>query len=161
MSWSLQLRNGDLTLGGTSLGQTVGGNKLVQDLRCALLERRGHDVSHLTYGSLLDGGLDDFGVEQPSLIGTNDWNRIALRVEAEIRRISRVHQGAQLERARQDRLTYGESTLDPQELLLQIQDIKMIQAQDKLMVSVSLVTGNHQTITINTPIGSNTPVVTV
>lgn len=159
MSWSLQLRNGDLALGGTSFAQTTGGNKLVQDLRCALLEHRGHDDMHISFGSLLDGGMDDFGVQQPSLIGTNDWNRIALRVEAEIRRIAQDHQQKQLERARQDRYTYGESTLSGNELLLQVTDIQMMQAQDALMVSVHLVTGTGQAIVINTPVAS-APVVT-
>lgn len=160
MSWSLQLRNGDLALGGTSFGQTTGGNKLVQDLRCALLEHRGHDDMHASFGSLLDGGLDDFGIEQPSLIGTSDWARIALRVEAEIRRITQEHQQRQLERAKQDRYTYGESTLSGSELLLQVSDIRMMQAQDALMVSVSLITGTGQAVVINTPITNGTVVTT-
>lgn len=154
MSWSLQLRNGDLALGGAQLGQVTGQAKLVQDLRCAILEPRGHDDMHVTYGSLIDGGLDDYGVYQESLIGTNNWERAALRIESEIRRICLNHQRLQLERARQDRYTYGESTLNKDELLLQVADIKMQQAQDQLLVTVSIITGAGGVVDINVPIDS-------
>lgn len=152
MSWSLQLRNSDLALGGAQLGQVTGQAKLVQDLTCALLERRGTDDMHPGYGSLIDGGLDDFGVEQPSVFGSSDWQRIGLRVESEIRRICSEYQRAQLERARQDRYTYGKSTLSNDELLLQVNQISMYQAQDTLLVTVSITTGNSQQVSIDLPL---------
>lgn len=152
MSWSLQLRNGDLALGGAQLGQVTGGAKLVQDLRCAILESRGMDDMHPLFGSLIDGGLDDYGVEQPSIIGTSDWDRIALRVDAEVRRICSEYQRQQLARAREDRYTYGESTLRSDELLLQVNSIQMVQAQDQLMVTVSITTGNGTEKTLDIPV---------
>lgn len=154
MSWSLQIANGDLALGGAQFGQVTGQAKLVQDLRCALLEERGHDDMHPGFGSLIDGGLDDYGVYQQSLIGTTDWSRIALRVESEIRRICQEYQRAQLERARQDRYKFGESTLSQDELLLQISSIEMLQAQDQMMVTVSLITGSGSQVNMNVPVDS-------
>lgn len=152
MSWSLQIRNGDLALGGAQFGQVTGQAKLAQDLRCAILEQRGHDDMHRGFGSLIDGGYDDFGEYQESVVGSSDWQRVALRVEAEIRRICGEHQARQLERARQDRYQYGQSTLSPDELLLQVSRIDMQQAQDRLLVTVSIITGNGNHVTLNVPV---------
>jgi hypothetical protein len=154
MSWSLELRNGDLSLGGTRLGSVTGGQKLVQDLRCAFLEPRGWDDIHPSYGSLLDGGLDDNGIQVDSVIGTNNWERIALRVEGEIRRICALYQQSQVDRARADRYTYGESTLAPNELLIRVSSVQMYQAQDTLLAHVTLETGIGDTVEIDIPVSS-------
>lgn len=158
MSWSLQLRNGDLALSGNRLGQVTGAPKLVQDLRCAILEPRGTDDAHPKYGSLIDGGRDDKGNEVRSLIGESDWDLIALRIESEIRRIGSDHQQRQIERAKRDRFTYGQSTLVNDELLADIEHIDMFQAQDRLLVSVTVKTGQNQTFTIDVPISETIPV---
>lgn len=159
MSWSLELRNGDLTIGGTRLGAVTGSQKLVQDLRCALLERMGTDPSHRGYGSLLDGGRSLDGVEHPSLLGGMDWNRIALQVEAEIRRIASDHQDRQLARTSADRSTYGKSTLSTGEVLAGLKDVRLIQVQDALNVVVTLQIGSGETQTLNIPLSSE-PVIT-
>src|SRR4051812_37950439 len=109
MSWSLQLRNGDLALGGANLGIVTGSQKLTQDLRCAILEKMGTDELHPWYGSLLDGGMDAEGVVSPGYIGETDWELGALNVQAEIRRIAKQYQDAQAARLENDRLTYGHS----------------------------------------------------
>jgi hypothetical protein len=69
MSWSLRIQNGDLMLDGTNLGRATGSAKLIQDLRCAILEKMGTDDLHPEYGSLLDGGRDESGDVQPGYIG--------------------------------------------------------------------------------------------
>lgn len=107
---------------------------------------------HPSFGSLIDGGIDDLGTEQPSMIGSHDWERTALRVEGEIRRICADYQRQQLARARADRYAYGKSTLSNDELLLQINDISFQQAQDQLMVTVHITTGNNQTQRIDLPL---------
>jgi hypothetical protein len=155
MSWSLQLRNGDLTVEGAKLGQVTGSNKLIQDLRCALLEARGSDDLHPKFGSLIDGGINDEGQPVPSVIANTNWELAALRIETEIRRIAAEHQRRQLTRAQSDRRTYGESTLSNTELLAEISGIQMFQAQDKLLVQVSLRLGDHQTRTIDIPLPIN------
>lgn len=140
MSWSLQLRNSDLALGGTQLAQVTDFQKLVQDLRCALLEHRGSDDMHPTYGSIIDGGFDQNGIEVISLIGTNDFQYAIHLIESEIKRVAAYHQASQVQRSKNDRLTYGESTLTPSELLVSIKNINFAQAQDKLVVNVVLQT---------------------
>jgi hypothetical protein len=151
MSWSLEINNGDLTTPGARLGQVAHGAKLVQDLRCALLERRGNDDMHPTFGSMIDGGRDEFGNEVQSIIGTHQWDFIAMRVEGEVRRICAEHQQRQLDRAKADRLTYGESTLGNDELLIRIGNFSMTQAQDRLLVQITLETGSGSHV-LNIPI---------
>lgn len=152
MSWSLELRGGDLTIDGAKLGRTTGAQKLVQDLRCALLEPRGFDDFHPTYGSLIDGGIDEYGVTVPGIIGSVDWEFAALRIQSEIRRVATEYQKQQATRARNDRSVLGESTLTNDELLLDISDIQMTQAQDRLMVRVTLRTATGQTIPVDIPL---------
>jgi hypothetical protein len=158
MSWSLALRNGDLALGGTQLATVTSSRKLVQDLRCALLEPMGTDDLHPSFGSLIDGGRKPDGTMVPSLIGSHNWRRAAIEVRAEINRIADEHRRRQLMRAREDQFTYGKPTLDPGELLIQITDLRMVQVQDSLVVNVTLKVGNGTTHEINIPI-SNTPVI--
>lgn len=158
MSWSLGLKHGDLFLDRGGYATTTGPNKLVQDLRCALLEERGHDPHHPEFGSLIDGGVDEYGHYVSTLIGDDDWDFVAMRVDGEIRRISALHQQAQIERSKRDRGTYGQSTLIPDELLLEVKSVTMQQAQDSLMVSVVLQTGDSREIAINVPITNQVPI---
>ena len=154
MSWSLQLRAGDLVVGGASFGVVTEQNKLVQDLRCAILERMGTDEDHPWFGSLIDGGRLN-GVEQESLIATTDWNVAVLQVESEIRRIADQYQKQQIARVEQDRTVYGKPTLTPGEILMGISNIQFFQAQDNLLCRVTLITGADTEIPINVPLGSN------
>jgi hypothetical protein len=160
MSWSLQIRNGDLSVSGAKLGTVTGGSKLAQDLRCALLTERGSDDLHPTFGSLIDGGRNDAGDWVQSLIGSTDWELIAMRVEAEIRRICLDQQARQVFRAQQDRMVYGQSTLSNDELLLQVDSVQMFQAQDTMMVRVSIITGTGQKQTVDVAVSDQTPITT-
>lgn len=155
MSWSLQLRGGDLTIGGASFGVVTQQQKLVQDLRCAILERMGTDPDHSWFGSLIDGGRLN-GVEQESIIATDNWDVAVLAVESEIRRIVDLYQKQQILRTEQDRTTYGKPTLTPGELLMGVGNLEFFQAQDNLLCRVTLVTGADQNIQVNVPLGTNT-----
>lgn len=142
-------------IGGSNFGTVTDQNKLVQDLRCAILERMGTDEDHPWFGSLIDGGRLN-GVDQPSLIATDDWNVAVLAVEGEIRRIVDQYQKAQIVRTERDRSTYGSPTLTPGELLMGVGDIQFYQAQDNLLCRVTLITGADGEITVNVPLGTNT-----
>lgn len=153
MSWSLKIRNGDLVLGGSSLGTVTSSDKLVQDLRCALLEPRGFESIDPDYGSTLDGGYVN-GVYQNGVIGETDLSRIQSIVKGEIQRVAKHHQDLQYSRITDDRSKYGSSTLSGGELLIDVSDIDIYQIQDTLIVSVTLSVGNGTT-TINVPIPGN------
>lgn len=152
MSWSLEIKNGDLALRGASLGQVTGGQKLVQDLRCAILESRGHDDHHPEFGSLIDGGTDESGQDVASVVASSNINYVTMRVQSEIRRIATAQQRRQLARSQADRYTYGSSTLDNGELLVNVAGIEMTQIQDTLLVRVNLQVGNGQTVSLNIPV---------
>jgi hypothetical protein len=152
MSWSLQLRNGDLALSGTNLGQVSGSEKLVQDLRGAILERMGTDDMHPWFGSLIDGGRNADGLVELGIIGETDIELAALNLQSEVRRIATQYQETQARRLENDRLTFGASTLDPSEILLSIQSIRVMQAQDRLLVTIEIQTGTGQTINLDVPV---------
>lgn len=141
-------------VGGASFGTVTQQTKLVQDLRCAILERMGTDEDHPWFGSLIDGGRLN-GVNQESLIGTSDWNLAVLSIESEIRRIVDQYQKQQILRTEQDRTTYGKPTLTPGELLMGISNVQFFQAQDNLLCRITLVTGADAEIPLNIPLGTN------
>lgn len=155
MTWSLQLRNGDLTIDGARFGTVTNQAKLVQDLRCAILERMGTDEDHPWFGSLIDGGRLN-GVDQESIIATDDWNVAVLRVESEIRRLVAQYQSQQVVRSEQDRGVYGKPTLTPAEILMGVGNIQFFQAQDNLLCRITLITGADTELNLNVPLGSNT-----
>jgi len=144
MSWSLEIRSGDLTLRGIQLGKVTDHQKLVQDLRAALLEPQGTDDAHFNFGSVIDGGRRPDGTQIPSLLASVNWDRVAMDLESEIRRIGNDYQKRQLTRAQSDRLTYGSSTLSNNEILYNITNIDMIQAQDVLLCNITLQTGSGE-----------------
>lgn len=159
MTWSLKIRNGDLALDGTNLAQTTGPYKLVQDLRCAILEKMGTDDLHPDFGSLLDGGRMPDGTEAQSVIGSTSWEEVALIVESEIMRITNQLQRRQVARGEADRHVYGRSMQTPNELLQQVSSIDMLQQQDHLVVRVALETGSGQTQVLDLPVASE-PILT-
>jgi hypothetical protein len=106
MTWSLQIRNGDLTLAAAHYGTVTGEQKLVQDFRAYLLERMGTDDMHPDYGSLLDGGRLPSGRSVQGIIGETDPDIAELTISTEIKRIANEYQARQLERAKEDRQIY-------------------------------------------------------
>jgi hypothetical protein len=117
VSWSLQIRNGDLVVDQRKVGVVTGWQKLLQDLRCHLLERLGNDSMHPEFGSVLDGGVGPGGVEIEGIIGEIDEEVARSFIATEVGRIITEHQQKQLDRARSDQMGYGKHTLLDGELL--------------------------------------------
>jgi hypothetical protein len=141
MTWSLKLQNGDLALGGKGFQKATDDEKLIQDLRCHLLQKMGENDLHPTFGSLLDGGVMPDGQLKQSLIGMNDQNLAASLIQIEIQRILSNYQDAQLARAKQDKIHYGKATLTKKEVLFAINSIQVTANMDNLYVLISLTTG--------------------
>lgn len=156
MSWSFNITGGDLILGGPGGFSTLSGtDKLLQDLRCRLLEPLGTDPMHPDFGSSLDGGIDTSGAQIVSHIGSTLTPEVALEVEAEVIRCLQSHQQTQIARLREEQQTYGGKTyLTNEELLYQIISVDSVQIQDTLVVRVVLQTGSGQTINITQPVGT-------
>lgn len=159
MSWSLRIKNGDLAPEGNRFAQVNGTAKLVQDLKCSILESRGFDRFHPEFGSIIDGGIDEYGNYSPSLIGETDWDFAALKIESEIRRICTEHQRRQIERDKIDRTRYGRSTIDPSEMLDSVSRVEIQQAQDKMMVNVLIRTASGATTSLRVPVADNAGVI--
>lgn len=147
MSWSLRLHNGDLALSGSSLATVTNEEKLVQDLRCALLEKMGTDSLHPTYGSTIDGGTLPDGNEAPGVIGLSP-QAAAMTVQSEIQRVVQTYQAQQLARAKNDRLTYNRVSLTPNEVLLSVPSITIEQKQNALNITVTLQTASGQNVAV-------------
>ena len=152
MSWSLQIKDGDFRVDSAHLGTVIGQNKLVQDMTCAIMERMGTDNLHPEYGSLIDGGRTPDGVVATSVIGDTDTEMVALKIESELTRIARQLQRQQLARAKADKMTYGNATLSPQEVLMELQGVDFSITLDRLTVFVHLVTATGFEFDITIPI---------
>jgi hypothetical protein len=109
----------------------------------------GSDPLHPNYGSLIDGGMLSDGTVVDSPIGQTDWNMIALKLESEIRRIAAAYQNSQLQRAKNDRIYYGRSTLTANEILAAVSAIHFTQNADALIVEIVIETGDFQLRTTN------------
>lgn len=149
MTWSLKLQNGDLVISGSGLGTADNEAKMVQDLRCQLLEKMGNDVLHPEYGSLIDGGITPDGTVNESVIAGDDWGLAKIKVQNEITRVINDYQRRQLERAKFDRAQYGKQTLTPREVISGINGITFVESLDQLIVQVHLQTMSGQSETID------------
>lgn len=148
------IANGDLSFNGSSLDTVQGSDKLVQDLMCCVLEPMGTDDMHPTFGSLIDGGIDQDGDQVPGVIGTPNDAYAAAYVDSEIQRICQQYQTQQQTRYTNDIAVYGTSTITASEALLSIDDISAVSSMDHLIVTASLSTGSGQ-IPVSLPIASN------
>lgn len=138
MSWSLQLRNGDLFHHDGHYATCEGPVKLVQDLRLALLEHMGSDDFHPDFGSTFGGGRYPDGTEVEGVIGSLNFNQAALDIETDIRRIESDHQERQLNRMQSDSITYGRTTLRRDEILEAITAIRFAQVGTTLFCEITV-----------------------
>lgn len=153
MSWSFLIRNGDLAQDGPGYAKATAGTKLGQDLRCALLTRRSSNPDEPSFGSILNGGVAADGTALTPLTGSSDWDRVALLVESEIRRVGREYQSYQADRTRNDQAVYGTTTLTDDEVLASIDSIDFVSVEDNLLVNVTIssLAGRQQALTL--PVG--------
>lgn len=152
MSWSLQIRNGDLVTDGAKLGVVTRQAKMLQDLSHWILERMGTDSLHPAYGSLIDGGIAPSGQYVEGVIGSGDMEFAEVLVEQELRRIVGEYQQYQLARAKNDRLTSGKATLTADEVVIDINEILIVQDADELQVQVVLTTASNQSAILEVPL---------
>src|ERR1017187_5637340 len=110
MSYSLMISNGDLSFNGASMNTVQGGDKLVQDLACCVLEPMGTDNLHPTFGSTIGGGINPDGSYNPGVIGEPNDAMAATQVQGEITRIVKQYQAQQQARFQADVAVYGKGT---------------------------------------------------
>lgn len=154
MTWSFHTKNGDLNLGGTGGFATVTGQqKLVQDLKNWLLEPRGTDPLHPDFGAVLDGGLLPDGSFSDSLIGNELTAEALVLVESEVRRVLASYQQQQLDRlTRENSLYGGKNTFSLGEVLASVNAVSLQQANDTVIVTVTIQTGDGDSISFTQPL---------
>lgn len=155
MTWSFHTRNGDLNLGGSGGGfaTVTGQQKLVQDLKNWLLEPRGTDPLHPDFGAVLDGGLLPDGSFADSIIGNELNSEALLLIESEVRRVLAAYQQQQLDRLTRETTLYGgKNTFAMGEILTAVQSVRLQQASDTVLVTVTIQTGDGNTITFSQPL---------
>lgn len=153
MSYSLQVRSGDLNPSGGQVATVQGAQKLVQDLRCALLEPRGNDPLHPDFGSLLNGGIDEIGRTQPGVIGATISSEVLLGLESEIRRVINRHAIEQQSQLYDEQNSYnGQTTLTYDEIIQSIDAVDVTTVGDVAVVSVMIRTADNQSFQIIRPV---------
>lgn len=151
MSFSLELKNGDLGLSGTSLGTVINAAKLQQDIVSAILTPLGFMELHPEFGSTLEDNL--INPDLPGIIGERDFPEAATIVRAELVRICQNYQAQQIARNEADAVRFGKYTLTPGEILIRIVSITFAQAEDHLLCKLKLEIGNS-TLELNIPVSS-------
>ncbi len=148
MSFSLELKNGDLGLSGTSLGTVTNAAKLQQDLVSAILTPLGFEELHPQFGSILENDLINPEVQ---IIGSRDFSHAAALVRSELIRLCQNYQAQQIARNEDDGMKFGKPTLTPGEILLSVRGVTFTQAQDHLLCTLKLEIGNDS-IELNIPV---------
>ena len=150
MSFSLELKNGDLGLSGTSFGTVVDAAKLQQDLTSAILTPLGFEELHPQFGSILEEDLINPEVQ---IIGSRDFQHAAALIRSELTRLCQNYQAQQIARNEADAIKFGKPTLTPGEILLQVLGIKFVQAEDHLLCTLTLEIGND-TLEVSIPVST-------
>lgn len=155
MTYSLNIQGGDLSLGGPGgLSVVSGTDKLIQDLKCWLLEPMGTDPLHPDYGSILDGGATPGSSVSAGMIGTTLDGVALLRVEAEVTRVLNLYQRQQINRLQIEQSLYnGKNTYTHGEILASVDSVIAKQFKDTIIVNVVIRTANGQTLTFSQPLG--------
>lgn len=139
MSKSFALVNGDLALGPGRAFQLVSGKaKLLQDLKLWILERIGTDPATPTFGSRLDGGIED-GNRDPSYIGQIITTETLMGIRGEVIRLIQNYQAMQYEKIRAETIAYvGQTTLDNDEVIDSIDKITTSVFGSTIVVQVGI-----------------------
>lgn len=117
----------DIKLKGSHVGLVYGRDKLIQDLTLWLTERYRSDRFHSNYGSILDGFIGE--VMDPMT---------ASEVEAEVHRVLQNYQMVQYRRMQDD-----PTSLSPEEVLVEVEDVNAKVDFDSVVVVISIVTGTR------------------
>lgn len=138
------LSSGDLVLAGNAYGMVAGTARVQQQIALCLREPFGSDRFHTRWGSVL-----------PEWIGRtiDNSSQLGIEIRAELIRVVKnfiAAQTAQIE----DRSMRGlRPVIMPSEVIVDVQDIRVIQDQDSIIVKATLLTQGGQEFSIITAPG--------
>ena len=142
MTWSLKLTSdGDLALGGASLGKVANEEKLIQDLKYEFLEKKGSDPLNPDYGSNLDNQI---GSNFTSSYANDIYqvSELNIKIESDVADVIRRYQQRQLARAKSDKMIRGAATLTPKEAVVNFQINEIVQNQTSVNVKIDITTAS-------------------
>ena len=139
---TLELHDGDLRIGTSRYATISGPRKVVQDLRCALLEPVGNDRFHPSYGSQ----LEDF-------IGLPLSPDVAFLIQQEIARVVQNYAAVQRDQIQRDLLAGLRARYTAGDVLAELVDVKVEANFDTVSATVTLRTLDANTLVLNASVG--------
>lgn len=144
MSKSLSIATGDLSVTGRHYDTVTGKDKLIQDLRCALIEQVGTDPATPEFGSQFE--TDDY-------LGQVFSETLADQARIDVMTIIQSYQQAQLTKIQQETVQYnGKNTFDADEVIETIDSIDSVFSGDTLVIRVLLTTIGGTEVKIDVPV---------
>lgn len=131
------LRRGDLVLSGSSYAMVDGAARVQQHLGLALREPFGSDRFAMRWGSIL-----------PDMIGSVISSSITDDIRAEVIRVIRNHLMVQAEQLRSKQAAGQKAVLTPSEVITNIDDLRIQQVEDRVLVKIALRTAGSQQISV-------------
>jgi hypothetical protein len=153
MSKSLAIINGDLQVGsGRAFALVSGKRKLMQDLRLWVLERIGIDPLLPSFGNALDGGSIN-GETYESMIGNVLTQELLNEIRIEILDLVSRYQSMQFNKMQDEALLFnGNNTLDADEVIDEILDVKVVAVGTTILVQVVIQTLGGSTLKLTVPV---------
>lgn len=137
----LAIRDGDLVPGPGGFATVSGPSKVRQDLGCALREPVGTDRFHPGFGSLL-----------PEYIGRPIDSGTSALIEAEIHRVVKNYMVTRMALMQEDHINGRKPNFKADEIVQNIEGIRIRQAQDRFYVRVTLSTLAREQVTLITTV---------
>lgn len=148
MSKSLAITTGDLSITGRHYDTVSGKDKLIQDLRCALIEEVGTDPATPDFGSRFE--TDDY-------LGQAYTEILAEEARQDVMTILQSYQAAQLAKLQDETIAYnGLNTFSEGEVIETIDSIDSIFSGDTLIIRVTITTIAQEQIKIDVPVDNFT-----
>jgi phage baseplate assembly protein W len=148
MSKSLSIASGDLSVTGRHYDTVTGKDKLMQDLRCALIEQIGDDPATPNFGSNFE--TDDY-------LGQVYTEALADQARSEVMSILQTYQANQLQKIQTEVITYnGINTLSAGEVIESIDSVDSTFSGDTLVIRVQLTTIDGSQVKIDVPVDTFT-----
>jgi phage baseplate assembly protein W len=148
MSKSLSIKTGDLSVTGRHYDTVSGKDKLIQDLRCLMIERVGNDPATPDFGSQFD---------TDTYIGQVYTDVLAAEARQEVQDLLEGYQAAQLQKIKDETIAYnGLNTFSDGEVIQSIDSIASVTTGTSLLIRVILTTMSSEQIKIDVPLDTFT-----
>jgi hypothetical protein len=146
MSKSLSIAAGDLSVTQRHYDTVSGKDKLIQDLRCWLIERVNTDPATPDFGSRFE--TDEY-------IGQDYTDIIAAQARIDVQDILVRYQQSQLAKLQDETITYnGLNTFDEGEVIESIDSIQSTFSGTTLLIRVTLTTMAGEQVKVDVPLDS-------